>query len=115
MSKSKKKKIKTKPLTRWAYFLKTLYNDGASTTEFTYEKVVYVKSEELQDLEQDNKRINAVLLLDLFAMFMITSKYQNIWVFIGYMVVVIIGQIVRLVHLPRNILDHLEDTGRRKR
>ena len=37
MSKTKKKKNKEKPLTRWVYFTKTLYHDPASTTEFTYE------------------------------------------------------------------------------
>ena len=62
MSKTKKKKNKEKPLTRWAYFIKTLYHDGASTTEFVYNKKIYVKSEELQMIDADNKRINTLLL-----------------------------------------------------
>ena len=79
MSKTKKKKApKTKPLTRWVYFIKTLYSDSTTTMEFTYEKVIYVKSEELQQIEADNKRINWVLLLALFAMFAIASQYQNV-------------------------------------
>lgn len=115
MSKTKKKKApKTRPLTRWAYFFKTLYSDGSSTMEFTYEKVVYVKSEELQRIEAANKRINGLLLLVLFAMFAIASQYQNIWIVIAYLVIVVAGQIVRLMRLPKNITAHLTDTGRRK-
>ena len=115
MSKTKKKKKYEKPLTRWAYFIKTLYHDAAATTEFTFEKKIYVKSEELQDIEADNKRINTLLLLALFAMFYIGSQFQNIWVFLLYFVLVIVGQGLRLLHLPKDIRAHLTDTGRRQR
>ncbi|MBE6972045.1 MAG: hypothetical protein E7446_08055 [Ruminococcaceae bacterium] len=116
MSKNKKKKkSKSVPLTRWVYFTKTLYDDPSASTEFTYEKVIYVKSEELQQKEGDNKRINTLLLLALFAMFALSSKFQFIWILIMYFFLVIAGQMMRLLNLPKNILDHLEDTGRRKR
>ena len=62
----KKKKSPERPLTRWVYFTKTLYHDPAATTEFTYGKTIYIKSEELQAIEADNKRINTLLLLALF-------------------------------------------------
>ena len=115
MSKTKKKKSAGRTLTRWVYFTKTLYHDPASTTEFTYEKRIYVKSEELQDIEADNKRINTLLLLALFVMFYVGAQTQNIWVFLAYIVVVVAGQGLRLSHLPKDIMPHLTDTGRRKR
>ena len=115
MSKTKKKKSPERPLTRWVYFTKTLYHDPAETTEFTYEKKIYVKSEELQDIEADNKRINTLLLLLLFVMFYVASQYQNILVFLLYFVLVVVGQSLRLAHLPKDIMSHLTDTGRRKR
>lgn len=115
MSKNKKKKSTSVPLTRWVYFTKTLYHDPATTTEFNYEKVIYIKSEELQQKEEDNKRINTLLLLALFAMFGLSAKFQFIWLFLLYIVLVFAGQMMRFFNLPKNILDHLEDTGRRKR
>lgn len=115
MSKNKKKKSTEVPLTRWVYFTKTLYHDPAATTEFTYGKTIYVKSEELQNVEADNKRINTLLLLALFVMFYIGSQFQNILVFLLYFVLVVAGQTLRLLHLPKEITAHLTDTGRRKR
>ena len=61
MSKTKKKKGFERPLTRWVYFTKTLYHDPASTTEFTYEKKIYVKSEkDLYHIETDRKVVQFV-------------------------------------------------------
>ena len=114
MSKTKKKKYE-QPLTRWSYFIKTLYHDAAATTEFTFEKKIYVKSEELQNIEADNKRINTLLLLALFAMFYAGSQFQKIWIFLLYFVLVIVGQGLRLLRLPKDIRAHLTDTGRRQR
>ena len=115
MSKTKKKKKYVRPLTRWVYFTKTLYHDPAATMEFTYEKVIYLKSEELQQKEQDNKRINTLLLLALFRMFGLAAKFQNAWFVLAFFVVVVIGQALRLMNLPKDVLSHLTDTGRRKR
>lgn len=115
MSKNKKKKSYVKPLTRWVYFTKTLYGDSADTMEFTYDKVIYVKSEELQRIEADNRRINWLLLLCLFAMFLLASQLQNIWIVLLYLVIAVAGQAVRLMRLPKDILSHLTDTGRRKK
>ena len=111
----KKKKPQEKPLTRWAYFIKTLYHDSAATTEFTYNKKIYVKSEELQQIDADNKRINTVLLLVLFLMFAAVSQIQNVWILIAYFVIVIVGQAIRLFRLPKDIMAHMTDTGRRQR
>ena len=115
MSKNKKKKSPERPLTRWVYFTKTLYHDPAATTEFTYGKTIYIKSEELQDIEADNKRINTLLLLALFVMFYVASQTQNILVFLLYFMLVVIGQCLRLIHLPKDVKAHLTDSGRRKR
>ncbi len=114
MSKTKKKKY-VKPLTRWVYFTKTLYHDPAATMEFTYEKVIYLKSEELQDKEQDNKRINTLLLLGLFLMFALAGYFHNILLMLVYLVLVVAGQVLRMLNLPKDIMAHLTDTGRRKR
>lgn len=114
MSKNKKKKAAIY-LTRWQYFTKTLYHDSAATAEFTYEKVIFLKSEELQQKEADNKRINTLLILALFAMFALSAKFQIVWILLLYFVIVIVGQMLRFLNLPKNIMDHLEDSGRRKR
>ena len=115
MSKNKKKKSPERPLTRWVYFTKTLYHDPAATTEFTYGKTIYIKSEELQAIEADNKRINTLLLLALFVMFYIGAQFQNMMVFLLYLILVVAGQGLRILHLPKDITAHLTDTGRRKR
>ena len=114
MSKNKKKSTENY-LTRWQYFTKTLYHDSAATAEFTYEKVIFLKSEELQQKEADNKRINTLLILALFAMFALSAKFQIVWILLLYFVIVIVGQMLRFLNLPKNIMDHLEDSGRRKR
>jgi hypothetical protein len=115
MSKNKKKKSAERPLTRWVYFTKTLYHDHASTTEFTYGKTIYTKSEKLQQIEAGNKRINTLLLLALFVMFYIGAQFQNMMVFLLYLILVVAGQGLRILHLPKDITAHLTDTGRRKR
>ena len=115
MSKNKKKKSAERPLTRWVYFTKTLYHDPASTTEFTYGKTIYAKSEKLQQIEADNKRINTLLLLALFVMFYIGAQFQNMMVFLLYLILVVAGQGLRILHLPKDVTAHLTDTGRRKR
>ena len=115
MSKNKKKKSAERPLTRWVYFTKTLYHDPASTTEFTYGKTIYIKSEKLQQIEADNKRINTLLLLALFVMFYMAAQYQKILFFLLYLLLAVAGQGLRMLHLPKDITAHLTDTGRRKR
>ena len=49
-----KKKEMYAPLTRWQYFTKTLYHDPSKTQEFEYDGVIYLKSQELQDIEERN-------------------------------------------------------------
>lgn len=73
-----KKKEMYAPLTRWQYFTKTLYHDPSKTQEFEYDGVIYLKSQELQDIEERNARVNWVLLLVLCAMFLTAIKWQNI-------------------------------------
>ena len=110
-----KRKERIVPLTRWQYFFKVLYYNAASTTEFTYNKVIYRKSEELQAIEQRSARINYLMILLLILMFMLTSRYRNIWFVLIYLLLVVLGQIVRYTMLPKNITEHLTDTGRRAR
>lgn len=114
MGKNKKKKAEIS-LTRWQYFTKTMYHDPAATAEFTYEKVIFIKSKELLQKEADNKRINTLLLLALFAMFAFSAKFQIIWILLMYFILVVAGQVLRFLNLPKNIMAHLEDSGRRKR
>ena len=110
-----KKRERIVPLTRWQYFFKVLYYNAAATTEFTYNTVIYRKSEELQTIEQRSARINGLMLVLMLAMFALTARFQNIWFVVIYLVLVIIGQAVRYSMLPKNIMDHLTDTGRRTR
>ena len=86
-----KKKEMYAPLTRWQYFTKTLYHDPSKTQEFEYDGVIYLKSQELQDIEERNARVNWVLLLVLCAMFLTAIKWQNIVVIAVGMVVIVAG------------------------
>ena len=112
---SKKKKEQILPLTRWQYFFKALYHNAAATTEFTYDRVIYRKSEELQEIEQRSAKINYLLLVLMMAMIVIATRLQNIYIFVAYILIVIVGQIVRYCMLPKDIKAHLTDTGRRAR
>lgn len=103
------------PLTRWQYFVKNLYQNAASTSQFTYNKIVYNKSEELQAIDYKSQRINLVLVLALVVMFLVTSRFQNIAFVVGYLLVVIAGQAVRVFMLPKDIKAHLTDSGYRER
>ena len=103
------------PLTRWQYFTKTLYHNAAAKTLFVYNKVIYEKDEALQQVEEVNGRINMVLLLVLLAMFFTAGTTKNIYVIVAGMAVIVAGEIVRLVRLPKDITAHLTDTGRRER
>ena len=109
-----KKKEQYCPLTRWQYFTKTLYHDPSKTQEFEYDGVIYLKSQELQDIEERNARVNWVLLLVLCAMFLTAIKWQNIVVIAVGMVVIVAGELFRMSRLPKNIKAHLTDSGRRK-
>ena len=110
-----KKKEMYAPLTRWQYFTKTLYHDPSTTQEFEYDGVIYLKSQELQDIEERNARVNWVLLLVLCAMFLTAIKWQNIYFVVACMIVIVAGEAVRLLRLPKDIRAHLIDSGRRKR
>ena len=103
------------PLTRWQYFVKNLYQNSANSGKFTYNKVIYDKSEELQAIDYKSQRINLLLVLLLVVLFLVTSKYRNIAFVVGYLVAVIAGQIVRLFMLPKDIKTHLTDSGYRER
>lgn len=105
----------TVPLTRWQYFTKTLYHNAAAKSQFVYNKVIYEKDEALRQVEEVNGRINMALLLVLLVMFFSASTLQNIWIIVAGMAVIVAGEIVRLVRLPRDITAHLTDTGRRER
>ena len=100
------------PLTRWQYFSKTLYHNAAAKTLFVYNKVIYEKDEALQQIEEV---INMVLLLVLLVMFFTASTMRNIYIIVAGMAVIVAGEIVRLLRLPRDIKAHLTDTGRRER
>ena len=103
------------PLSRWQYFTKTMYHNAAAKTLFVYNKVIYEKDEALQQVEEVNGRINMVLLLVLLAMFFTAGTTKNIYVIVAGMAVIVAGEIVRLLRLPKDITARLTDTGRRER
>ena len=105
----------TVPLTRWQYFTKTLYHNAAAKDLFVSNKVIYEKDEALRQTEEVNGRISMALLLVLLGMFFSASTLKNIWVIVAGMAVIVAGEIVRLVRLPKDITAHLTDTGRRER
>lgn len=109
-----RKRERVVPLTRWQYFTKTLYHDPSKTQEFEYDGVIYLKSQELQDIEERNARVNWLLLLVLCAMFLTAIKWQNIVVIALGMVVIVAGELFRMSRLPKDIKAHLTDSGRRK-
>lgn len=103
------------PLTRWQYFTKNLYRNAANETRFTYNKVIYEKSAELQKIDRRSSRVNAVLLLLLLAMFLLAERYRNVLIVVAYLLCVVAGEAVRLFMLPKDITAHLTDTGYRER
>ena len=102
-------------LSRWKYFTKNMYNNSAKSNQFSYEKVVYLKSEELMKIESHSSRINVYLLLALALMFLSATKVQSVWIVVAYMVIVVAGQMVRWLMLPKDISAHLTDSGLRGR
>ena len=107
-----RKRERVVPLTRWQYFTKTLYSDAASRAEFEYDRVIYFKSEELQCIEAGNRRIHGLLLVILCLVSAI--RWQNIYFVVACMAIIVAGEAVRLLRLPKDIRAHLTDTGRRK-
>ena len=103
------------PLTRWQYFVKNLYQNSANSGRFTYNKIVYDKSEELQAIDYKSQRINLILVLLLVVLFLLTSKYHNIIFVVVYLLAVIVMEAVRLFMLPKDIKAHLTDSGYRER
>lgn len=104
-----------KKLTRWNYFVGTLYRNAAKEGQFEFNGVFYNKSDELMDIDEGNTRINMCLVFALFAMFGLASKFQQIWIVLVYFVIVIAGQLWRLLRLPKSMKEHLTDSGRRAR
>ena len=103
-----KKKEQYCPLTRWRYFTKTLYHDPSATGEFTYDGVVYRKSEALQAVESRNSRLQMGLVGLMFLAFVLAMPLA------AGILLIVAGQALRLSRLPRDILSHLTDTGRRE-
>lgn len=102
------------PLTHWQYFTKTLYHNAAQRGEFSYNKVIYAKSETLRDIEYANSRLNMGLILLLITV-LLATKLETAWIFAVGLVLIVAGEIWRLLRLPRDITAHLTDTGRRER
>ena len=98
-----KKKEQYCPLTRWQYFTKTLYHDPSSTGEFTYDGVVYRKSEALQTVESL-----------MFLAFVLATYFRSAMPLAAGILLIVAGQALRLSRLPKDILSHLTDTGRRE-
>ena len=48
-------------------------------------------------------------------MFATAAHFQNVWIVIAYFVVVVAGEAMRLSRIPKNIMEHMTDTGRRQR
>ena len=106
-----KKKEQYCPLTRWQYFTKTLYHDPSSTGEFTYDGVVYRKSEALQSR---GSRLQRRLVSPMFLAFVLATYFRSAMPLAAGILLIVAGQALRLSRLPKDILSHLTDTGRRE-
>ena len=120
-----KKKEQYCPLTRWRYFAKTLYHDPSATGEFTYDGVVYRKSEALQAVESRlegltlavesrNSRLQMGLVGLMFLAFVLATYFRSAMPLAAGILLIVAGQALRLSRLPKDILSHLTDTGRRE-
>ena len=109
-----RKRERVAPLTRWQYFTKTLYTHPPSIPYFQYHIFIYFKSEELQRIEAGNRRIHGLLLVILCLVFLSAIRWQNIYFVVACMAIIVAGEAVRLLRLPKDIRAHLTDTGRRK-
>ena len=109
-----KKKEMYAPLTRWQYFTKTLYHDPSATGEFTYDGVVYRKSEALQTVESRNSRLQMGLVGLMFLAFVLATYFRSAMPLAAGILLIVAGQALRLSRLPKDILSHLTDTGRRE-
>ena len=107
-----KKKEQYCPLTRWRYFTKTLYHDPSATGEFTYDGVVYRKSEALQAVESRNSRLQMGLVGLMFLACVLAEPFTAKGA--AGILLIVAGQALRLSRLPKDILSHLTDTGRRE-
>ncbi len=112
---AKKEKKQRPALTRWDYFRRNLYHNSADSVNFTFNKVVYEKSEELQAIDDKSQKINYMMILSLVVMFFIATNFQNIYIVIAYLFFVAGAQFYRLSLLPKDIMAHLTDTGYRER
>ena len=102
------------PRTRWRYLTKTLYHDPSATGEFTYDGVVYRKSEALQAVESRNSRLQMGLVGLMFLAFVLATYFRSAMPLAAGILLIVAGQVLRLSRLPKDILSHLTDTGRRE-
>ena len=91
-----KKKEQYCPLTRWQYFTKTLYHDPSATGEFTYDGVVYRKSEALQTVESRNSRLQMGLVGLMFLAFVLATYFRSAMPLAAGILLIVAGQALRL-------------------
>ena len=90
-------------------------NDPDSATgEFTYDGVVYRKSEALQTVESRNSRLQMGLVGLMFLAFVLATYFRSAMPLAAGILLIVAGQALRLSRLPKDILSHLTDTGRRE-
>ena len=90
-----KKKEQYCPLTRWQYFTKTLYHDPSATGEFTYDGVVYRKSEALQTVESRNSRLQMGLVGLMFLAFVLATYFRSAMPLAAGILLIVAGQALR--------------------
>ena len=96
-----KKKEQYCPLTRWQYFTKTLYHDPSSTGEFTYDGVVYRKSEALQTVESRNSRLQMGLVGLMFLAFVLATYFRSAMPLAAGILLIVAAVTIVILHSGR--------------
>ena len=76
--------------------------------------MVYCKSEALQTVESRNSRLQMGLVGLMFLAFVLATYFRSAMPLAAGILLIVAGQALRLSRLPKDILSHLTDTGRRE-
>ena len=94
-------------LTRWRYFVKSLYGDVAKSGKFDFQGERYYKDDALLEIEDKSNRLHLFLVVLMMALIFCAIQFQRSWLLGLALVLIVAGEIVRIFMLPRDIKAHL--------
>jgi hypothetical protein len=101
------KKEQAYKLNRWRYFCKTLYSNPTKSGKFDFQGKTYYKDDTLRDIEEKSVRLHLGLVLGMMALIFCAIQFRIAWLLAVALLVIVVGEIVRLSMLPRDIESHL--------